>query len=315
MTVRPGRRVRSATPRCLRQVLHPRPSPSLPLPNPSNKIDPLSQCRRHLCQRQNLYRLLSALPRQLPLYPRLGPWRQRLSMQIISDPVLQVSRARLSPCSKSNSITSLIVTESQYKDARDAILDLLGWGVSPEYLVNCGVSREVIYYIFVEYNLRLPENLDVTGLPPIGPLLVATSSASSPIQSTSAPHKSQDQAESSSLSASATPFVPGTAVATVSALSPPSLHDMEQQRKQELLARKAAMASRKLKQQASTSSVDATSSNSRAIPSASPRRDSNSSKPVHTKTVDDFLNSIEKAGPSKNAADKSNPNSNPSSTA
>lgn len=57
------------------------------------------------------------------------------------------------------------MTPAQYDIAKGLMLDLLGWGVPPEYLVNCGVSREIVYYAFVELNLRLPANLDLTGLP------------------------------------------------------------------------------------------------------------------------------------------------------
>ena len=52
-----------------------------------------------------------------------------------------------------------IVTESQIDDAKSLVLDLLGWGVDPEYLVTSGVHPELIYRIFTDLNLRLPTNL------------------------------------------------------------------------------------------------------------------------------------------------------------
>jgi len=51
------------------------------------------------------------------------------------------------------------LTESQIDDAKNLVLDLLGWGVDPEYLVTSGVHPELIYRIFTDLNLRLPTNL------------------------------------------------------------------------------------------------------------------------------------------------------------
>ncbi|KAG6819361.1 hypothetical protein H0H93_012544 [Arthromyces matolae] len=45
--------------------------------------------------------------------------------------------------------------------AKDDVLDLLGWGVPPEYLVECGISSPVIYRIFTDLHLRLPSNLSM----------------------------------------------------------------------------------------------------------------------------------------------------------
>jgi hypothetical protein len=56
------------------------------------------------------------------------------------------------------------VSQAEYEAAKDIVLDLLGWGVEPEYLVDLGLSREVVFYVFTELNLRLPVNLDVEGL-------------------------------------------------------------------------------------------------------------------------------------------------------
>ena len=64
---------------------------------------------------------------------------------------------------------SYTVTLEQYTTAKDIVLDLLGWGVAPEYLVDCGFSREIVYYVFSELNLRLPSNFDATGILPYPP--------------------------------------------------------------------------------------------------------------------------------------------------
>ncbi|TBU27144.1 hypothetical protein BD311DRAFT_845701 [Dichomitus squalens] len=176
----------------------------------------------------------------------------------------------------------LALTQAQFDAAKDIVLDLLGWGVRPEYLVDCGLSREIIFYVFVELNLRLPTNLDVTGLLPYTPSTAPTSP--------SAPPRPQQTEPVSSLSAAAAPFVPSTSNANESAALSPSLSDMEQQRKAELLARKAVLASRKLRPQKSSSV---------SLPSTSPVVSTSSTIDiVPTKTVDDFLKSIEPAAPS-----------------
>jgi len=61
------------------------------------------------------------------------------------------------------------VTQRQFDTAKEVILDILGYGVPPEYLIDCGLSREIIYYVFTELNLRLPNNLDIVGIPPYPP--------------------------------------------------------------------------------------------------------------------------------------------------
>jgi hypothetical protein len=52
------------------------------------------------------------------------------------------------------------VTPHQLDQAKDIVLDLLGWGVTPEYLVDCGVSSQALYRIFGDLRLRLPKNID-----------------------------------------------------------------------------------------------------------------------------------------------------------
>jgi len=61
------------------------------------------------------------------------------------------------------------VTQRQYDTVKEIILDILGYGVPPEYLVDCGISKEIIYYVFTELNLRLPSNLVTVGIPPYPP--------------------------------------------------------------------------------------------------------------------------------------------------
>jgi len=59
----------------------------------------------------------------------------------------------------------LVVTVSpaELEHAKDLVLDLLGWGVSPEYLLQAGLSSGTMYRIFTDLRLRLPDNFP---LPP-----------------------------------------------------------------------------------------------------------------------------------------------------
>ncbi|KZT44630.1 hypothetical protein SISSUDRAFT_1039184 [Sistotremastrum suecicum HHB10207 ss-3] len=68
---------------------------------------------------------------------------------------------------------NLSMSATQLWEAKEIILDLLGWGVPPTYLVDCGLTREAVYYTFTELNLKLPETLDTRGLAPYMPTVVA----------------------------------------------------------------------------------------------------------------------------------------------
>jgi len=46
------------------------------------------------------------------------------------------------------------VTTEEFSEAKLIILDLLGWGVPSEYLLDYGLTREAIYYAFTELNLK-----------------------------------------------------------------------------------------------------------------------------------------------------------------
>ncbi|KAL4260309.1 hypothetical protein AB1N83_009535 [Pleurotus pulmonarius] len=56
-----------------------------------------------------------------------------------------------------DSNTNLTPTELEL--AKSLVLDLLGWGVTPEYLVECGISSQTIFSVFTQLRLRLPTNL------------------------------------------------------------------------------------------------------------------------------------------------------------
>ncbi|KAI0036509.1 hypothetical protein K488DRAFT_81953 [Vararia minispora EC-137] len=172
----------------------------------------------------------------------------------------------------------LALTQEQYDTAKDIVLDLLGWGVPPEYLVDCGLSREIVYYIFSELNLRLPNNLDKDGIipyPPSSELL--QHSPNEPIVESPA-ESEQHRVELPSL------------FSRISDSGKANLADMEQQRRQELLARKAVLASRKRK----VTSVGDGPVNKKAAMAV-----------VAQDSVDDFLSSIGTPVPAPTSAPSS----------
>ncbi|KAJ7505234.1 hypothetical protein B0H11DRAFT_1977627 [Mycena galericulata] len=215
----------------------------------------------------------------------------------------------------------LSMNQDQYDTAKDIVLDLLGWGVSPDYLVDCNLSREIVYYVFSELNLRLPHNLDITGLIPYTPAHVALYSR--PLSAI--PHSARPETSASSRPLHGHPSLPPKPLAGPNATigsgpspvqksagtqpsspphpsSPPistnqhastngSLHDMERQRRQELLARKAVQASRKVKPPSDASST-ASSSYAPADPSGVQDQDVEMTPAIATEAVDDFLKSI-----------------------
>jgi hypothetical protein len=202
------------------------------------------------------------------------------------------------------------MTEDQYNTAKDIVLDLLGWGVPPEYLIDCGLGRHVVFYVFTELNLRMPTNLDTSGLIPYPTPEMLSSIPASPSQSirssssamppppTIPSHKelaspvavASDQSRGRlatrlglRISSGGEPTVVKVEPTSPSATDSPSshsLHMIEQQRRQELLARKAVFASRKAKQSDS--------------PGGSSSRDRDVEMPyvAPTETVEDFLKSI-----------------------
>ncbi|KAF7795162.1 hypothetical protein EIP86_006311 [Pleurotus ostreatoroseus] len=218
----------------------------------------------------------------------------------------------------------LSMSQAQYDTAKDIVLDLLGWGVPPEYLVNCGLSREIVYYVFIELNLRLPSNLDLSGLPrlestyvtgspePItppatrSPRRCSSSSTARPHsrpvqghpslpQKPTAPQGTDEPSSQTHLNVNATPFVPTASTSAVPMStpdSPPSLIDIEQQRRQELLARKAVLASRKSKLATAAPNTNTPTSRRPTIVAQPEPKDVEMMPTVPTETVDSFLSTI-----------------------
>ncbi|KAI6129625.1 hypothetical protein EDD16DRAFT_1146095 [Pisolithus croceorrhizus] len=178
--------------------------------------------------------------------------------------VLETPTYRLDPYHVRPGLT---MTQQEYDAAKDVVLDLLGWGVPPEYLLERGISRHVIYYVFTELNLRLPDNLDVSDLIPyptsemlerlaISPSSTTWSFRSSSVAAMPPPpvvptrDSLADAADRADVLMSSPPNRSPKVKAEPSSPSPTdlSLHAIEQQRRQELLARKAAIASQRVRQ-------------------------------------------------------------------
>ena len=190
------------------------------------------------------------------------------------------------------------VTQKQYDTAKSMILDLLGIGVPSDHLLHCGLSRELIYFTFTELRLRLPVGFDTAGIPQYSPeFLESLFESHKPVEQPDAvssvsriqeqPVKRVDKlADAPSGSTSATPAIPTS--------GSPSLLDIEQQRRRELLARKAVIASRKGKQLQTpalrTPSPQSTNGSSVNTPFKDVEMTPAEIAPAAT--VDDFLNSI-----------------------
>ena len=238
---------------------------------------------------------------------------------------------------------------SEYEHAKDIILDLLGWGVDPEYLAETGLSRQVIFYVFTELRLRLPRNLDPTGLIPVFSIAESSLISGNPSQVSNAantcpnvpmppppsllpryepppvgssrighpslPQKPppptllgvlsearavqrQSRQSAPPLTRANSPPIPQLSVhidmrdsGPETAGSDANLHEMEQRRKQELIARKAAIASRKNK-----TAVHTTAPSSAIVTTT---HDVHTTDP--TASIDAFLSSIEPPAPDKDA--------------
>ncbi|BGP35648.1 hypothetical protein JCM10296v2_007492 [Rhodotorula toruloides] len=131
------------------------------------------------------------------------------------------------------STSALLAVKEQSKQI---IAELLTYGVSPEYLLSVGVSRDILEISFHELNLDLSVPTAAPQAFPYFPPLAT------------------------SLSAHATPFTPRSPLSPGRTASPPPVNPelaaLEAQKRQQLLARKAALLARK-QQQALESDVDA----------------------------------------------------------
>lgn len=185
------------------------------------------------------------------------------------------------------------------------ILDLLGVGVPPEYLMQCGVTRELIYFTFTELRLSLPLGFDTAGIPQYSPEFLQSLFESQKhverLDTVSPTSQMEDQEVQPAEKPSDTPSDSTSITPTTPASGSPSLLDIEQQRRRELLARKAVIASRKGKQP-QTSALRTPSPHSANGSSANtPFKDKDSEMAsveiAPAATVDDFLSSIDPSEP------------------
>ncbi|KAF5385621.1 hypothetical protein D9757_005551 [Collybiopsis confluens] len=187
----------------------------------------------------------------------------------------------------------LEMNQEEYDTAKDIILDLLGWGVPPEYLVDCGLSREIVFYVFSELNLRLPDNLNPEGIIPYAPStfksLLRPNGISSPYSSDSGGSRLADR-----LSMPIKHSAPSQDDSRdIFGRSSAVLQDMERQRRQELFARKAVQASRKTQNTGSASPPSKSQHHNEDVEMA---------PPAPSESVDDFLKSIEPTSPAADGA-------------
>ncbi|KNZ76727.1 hypothetical protein J132_08799 [Termitomyces sp. J132] len=268
------------------------PRPPSPLPQLASTIT-VPRGPRHSTPSASSQVPLDSSHSRLPLFERLSdppamPDSPAFARSQESS-AMQIDSAPTSPAP--------VVNQDQYDKAKDIVLDLLGWGVDPEYLVDCGVTREVVYYVFTELNLRLPQNLDTNGLmpftpedalelqktvlmpPPPPPVRARRPSEDSPSVLTKAPiHTPSPPPAASPAGASNTPL---RAIESPTPVSTSDLHDMEQQRRQELMARKAAIASKKSKNMPPTTSSP-----------SSPLQSNSKQSDMNVDSVEDFLKTI-----------------------
>jgi hypothetical protein len=131
------------------------------------------------------------------------------------------------------------VSNEEIFEAKVVILDILGWGVPSQYLLDCGISALVVVVCLSELKLRIPRDLE--NLIDEAELLVHDHKDSNKMSTGTAPlPKPPPLSVRHPL-----PPIP----VQQSATPPIDLHDIEQQRKQELLARRAALQSMKRSKQ------------------------------------------------------------------
>ncbi|KAF8895336.1 hypothetical protein BD779DRAFT_719071 [Infundibulicybe gibba] len=252
-------------------------------------------------------------PSKIPTSPRMLVPKVESPTLSLSDghPILNQDPPAFGIIDANHVRPGVAMTQEQYDTAKDLVLDLLGWGVPPEYLVDCGLSREIVFYVFYELNLRLPRNLDVRGLTPYVPThemlsqqtlstflsnpslgsRTASEQTRSPSRPASLLLSHTDVPSSQDQNQGTTPTIDSASTQERSALGPTeSLHDMENRRRQELLARKAVQASRKSRG-SDTSSTAGPSNPPPRLPTVPPQ-DIEMNSIVPTEAVEDFLNSI-----------------------
>ncbi|KIM31043.1 hypothetical protein M408DRAFT_274598 [Serendipita vermifera MAFF 305830] len=83
--------------------------------------------------------------------------------------------------SPTHSRPGLAMTFEELNKAKVLILDLLGWGLSPENLVEAGISKECLVPCLRELKLRLPSNIDLSDVVLFDPPPDINSPSNSPL--------------------------------------------------------------------------------------------------------------------------------------
>ncbi|KAF8799005.1 hypothetical protein BYT27DRAFT_7228246 [Phlegmacium glaucopus] len=185
----------------------------------------------------------------------------------------------------------LLLTMDEYDTAKDIILDLLGWGVPPDFLVDCGLTKELVFYVFTELNLRLPDNFDSSDIIPYTPESFTRLQQYVLMPPPPLPENNRTTIDVTTevIPRVTPPPLPSPTILSSDNPSNTDLHDMERQRRQELLARKAVQASRRLKQSAS---IETPPNISQSDSSSTDKQDVSMAAVISTEVIEDFLNSI-----------------------
>lgn len=170
-----------------------------------------------------------------------------------------------------------LVSDAEIFEAKVVILDILGWGVPAQYLLDCGISELAIVVCLSELKLRIPKDLEF--LIDQAEHQVRTIEQQKSTATTTRP--------STPLSAHATPFVPSPAYSPASSVD---LNDIEQQRKRELLARRAVLQSMKKAKEALHADPPSDDSAMISVTDALP------TPPIQDGEVDAFLAGLLPAG-------------------
>lgn len=169
----------------------------------------------------------------------------------------------------------MIVTDAELFEAKIVILDILGWGIPSQYLLDCGISELAVVVCLAELKLRIPQELESLideAERETGTLTLTSQALLFPNglpTNHSLPSKPSDFAN-----------LPGSSKTPLSTVA--ELTDLENQRKQQLLARRAALQSTVKKAPVVPDGVSAHKSPSDSPPSPSP----------HAREADDFLSNF-----------------------
>jgi len=138
------------------------------------------------------------------------------------------------------------VSNEEVFEAKVVILDILGWGVPSQYLLDCGISALVVVVCLSELKLRIPRALE--NLIDEAELIVRDHKELT--MSPGVASRTKPPAFNGRHPLPPIPVQqPGSPYLSQSSTPPVDLHDIEQQRKQELLARRAALQSMKKSKQ------------------------------------------------------------------